>query len=785
MSNSVPKKKEIPLNETLSNLCKDLLRFIDRKIIKKFVSPNIAQLPKELRHSDKKENESQSWTYFYKDKDITDEEKIKDVFKDDKFLGYLQNLNNSLILVVDYLDQNQKTIKKLENDVKDREENINSLNELKNILNYYLDENKEKKANSEQKEKFNILEDQNLINIMSKIKSFYSNKNVVDTKISQNVINLNKINNFSSSNNNISINTIKSNLIDNNSNNNNNQNLKLNSLEINDKKEIYNNNIILSNDNKNKNKIKDEFKKGNENFVNQCLSSSSPNIINSNKKNEDIKSEPNSSDKNEIDNLIDNFKLNISLFNKNLKEMNNNKIDDNHTFKNDNKEKNQNDNKFLNKKLEREKESKNYEIQKYNNNKNNNINISKIASEKKKGKNKKKKANNRSPISSPISSDLSSQKKEKEILNQISLKEEFAKLPVLKPKIEKKKDIIKFEYESKEDKKDSNNKNNLKVIKEIKEQDIDDELVKGLLEDSDTNKNENEKNNNIIRGESLEDEFSLEIDKKFFKLNPKNQRSKIIKDILSAIKTNDIKNYNPRINGPYLVGSYKTISDLPSINYSSPIDIMYTYKDILIDKKIIDYTIRNIMDKGLNLNLIEYSDCYRDDNMTKIKAKCSSKINKNIIISFNIVFIDIGDELNEKIINNIIFDAEKINFENKNEEKKFINIIIFLRIWRKKNKLLFIIPELLDEIAKLNFDSNKTLALCLLNIFYTIYNGINIFNSKQNQGNMPKHKILLEKLFKNLFENENNKKKIKEAILQTNKLINNKNIEEVLKIEDE
>ena len=352
----------------------------------------------------------------------------------------------------------------------------------------------------------------------------------------------------------------------------------------------------------------------------------------------------------------------------------------------------------------------------------------------------------------------------------------------MKPKIEKKKDIIKFEYDSKED---SNNKNNLKVIKEIKEQDIDDELVKGLLEDSDINKNENEKNNNIIRGESLEDEFSLEIDKKFFKLNPKNQRSKIIKDILSAIKTNDIKNYNPRINGPYLVGSYKTISELPSLNYSSPIDIMYTYKDILIDKKIIDYTIRNIMDKGLNLNLIEYSDCYRDDNMTKIKAKCSSKINKSIIISFIIVFIDIGDELNEKIINNIIFDAEKINFENKNEEKKFINIIIFLRIWRKKNKLLFIIPELLDEIAKLNFDSNKTLALCLLNIFYTIYNGINIFNSKQNQGNMPKHKILFEKLFKNLFENENNKKKIKEAILQTNKLINNKNIEEVLKIEDE
>ena len=777
MSNSLSKKKEIPLNETLSNLCKDLLRFIDRKIIKKFVSPNIAQIPKELRNPDKKDNENHSWTYFYKDKEITEEEKIKDVFKDDKFLGYLQNLNNSLILVVDYLDQNQKTIKKLEDEVKNKEENINSLNELKNLLNYYLDENKEKIPNSEQKdkEKYNtILEDPNLINIMSKIQSLYSNKNVVDTKISQNVINLNRINNNnnnsnSNNSNNISVNSIKSNIIKNDSNNN--QNQKINTLEINtNNKEIididnYNINNIISSDNKNKNNQ-------NKSLINQCLNTPSPNI-NKNKNDEDVTSEPNSTDKNEIDNLIDNFKLNISLFNKSLKE-NNNKSEDNQIFKNENKEENQNDNIFLNKKTEREKELKNNDTAKLNNNTNSNNKI-KINSEKKKAKNKKKKNNNKSPINS----DISDKKIEKENSEQISLKEELAKLPVLKPKIDKKKDITKFDYESKDDKIDLNNQNNIKVIKEIKEQDIDDELVKGLLEDNEINKNE--KNNNV----SVEDEFSLEFSKKFRRLNSKNQRTKIINDILSSIQTNDIPNYNPRINGPYLVGSYRTISDLPSINYITPIDIMYTYKDILIDKKITDYTVKNILEKRLDLNLIDYSGFYRDDNMTKIKAKCSSKINTNIIISFNIAFIDIGDEQNEKIINNIIFNAEKIDFENENEEKILINMKLYFRIWRRKNKLLFILPELLDEIAKYNINSNNNLGTCILNSFYVLYNGINNLYSKQNQGKLlPKHKMLVEKIFKNMFEKENNKKKIRDAILQTNTMINNRKFEELFKIGD-
>ena len=113
MSNSsTSKKKEIPIKDIFFHLCYDLLRFIERKIVKKYIYPNCAQVPKEKRNPEQGDNQKEQWTYFFKDEDLTEEEKIKDVFKDDKFLGYLQNLTNCLIMVVDYLDQNQKKIKK-------------------------------------------------------------------------------------------------------------------------------------------------------------------------------------------------------------------------------------------------------------------------------------------------------------------------------------------------------------------------------------------------------------------------------------------------------------------------------------------------------------------------------------------------------------------------------------------------------------------------------------------------------------------------------------------------
>ena len=683
MSNSSIIKKKEALNDTFFNLCKDLLRFIDRKIVKKYISPNVAQIPKEMRNSENKtEKENKKWTYFFKDKELKEEDEIKDVFKDDKFLSYLQNLTNSLIIVVDYLEQNQKKIKRLEDDIKNKEEKLNTLNELKTLLNNYFENNEEDKSKSETKKNSNIFEDKNLLNIMNKIQSFNSNQNmIINTKITQNAIDINHLNNGN-------------NYVDNNSK------YKINIPPINNNIINKSKNKDKNNQNEDKNNIKNTIKKekniqkGKENVIfdisNQCLSAPNPYKSNNNN-NEDIKNEPNSKDKNEIDILIDNFKINNNLFDKQLREEKSENIknkEERYPFFNiiNKEEDNPQNNQFLSKKLEREKEVNINEKEINLNEKeilnNDYINIEKSISEKKKGKNKTKKSTNKEELSNDIS-------------NQIPLKEEISNLPVLKPILNIKKDIIEFEPESQEKKM----KNNIKESKNVMT-DINEDVVKLLLEDYDNNNKEKDKNNTISKNTSLELEFDSIINKQFSELNPKNNKIKLIKDILYLIRTNKIKNYNPRINGPYLIGSYKTIPELFSINYSSPINILYTYRDILIDKKIIDYSINNLIKNYLNLNIIETSDNFEDNNkIIKIKVKCDNKININL--SFNIIFVDL--EQYEKIINNIIFNNEKIEYENKEEQKKFINIILYLRTWRKKNKLLFIIPEIMDAIAKKKF----------------------------------------------------------------------------------
>lgn len=743
MSNaSNAKKKDQPLHDTLFNLCKDLLRFIDRKVIKKYISPNIAQIPKELRNVDiKSENEKKGWTYFYKDKEITEEEKLKDVFKDDIFLGHLENLTNSLIIVVDFLEQNQKTIKKLEEEIKNKEEKLNSLNELKNLLNNYFDKNNENKANPENNK--NILYDQNLINIMSKIQSFNNKKTDIVSKITENEINFNNINNSSHSINNISNSSITNDL-------NNKSNISFNNNNTTKKEKI--NDIIL-------NKEKISLKNDKNEINNQYLSDTSPNEIKIKNVDVSIKNEANFKDRNEIENLIDNLKVTktIDIFKKEKIGEQNEDINQFLRINNNNQE--ANDKKFLNKKTEREKDTKRNEKEKISTTSNN----KNLTSEKKKGKNKKKTQNINS---------------EKEFLVQIPLKEVIEKLPVLTPKLEKNKEIIDIDSESKNEYKEKTKNNKITKIaqKENSDFSIDEDIVNGLLEDDEISKN-----GKRLKKISIEDEFDSQIIKSFSPLNQGNQRIKIIKEILSLIKNNDIINYNPRINGPYLIGSYKKISELPSLNYSAPIDILYTYKDILIDKKIIDYTIEHIMKNVLNLNIIERSDLDEEENKTRIIVKCKNKINDKDIISFYIIFADIGNEQNEQIINKLIFDGEKFKYEKIEEENKYINIILFLRIWRKKYKLFFLIPEILDEISRLNFDPNKSMGLIILNIFYYLYNGVNDFNFNQKYLNMLKHKILMENLIKNWYSNGNEKKKLKDAILHTNNLINNKKFEELFK----
>ena len=135
------KNKELTLQETFYNICKDLTRYIDKKIVKKYVSPNPAQIPK-----DKKINENihkdNKWRYFFEDEDTTEEERIKDIFKDNNFLFRLQKLNNELNAVITNMDENKIRKEKLSEKLDKENEKMKLTNEMNNqLINYFMEKN--------------------------------------------------------------------------------------------------------------------------------------------------------------------------------------------------------------------------------------------------------------------------------------------------------------------------------------------------------------------------------------------------------------------------------------------------------------------------------------------------------------------------------------------------------------------------------------------------------------------------------------------------------------------
>ena len=726
MSNSsTSKKKEIPIKDIFFHLCYDLLRFIERKIVKKYIFPNCAQVSKEKRIPEQGDNQKEQWTYFFKDEEFTEEEKMKDVFKDDKFLGYLQNLTNCLIMVVDYLDQNQKKIKKFEEDVKNAEEKLCALNDLKVLLNKYFGNTEAYTADIDHKINNNILEDQKLVDIMTKIKNFNMDT-ILDDNDKKNAQNI-----------------FDSNLLDNlkysiNKNENKRNNLINNITPIKENNKDKEKNDIKNSNNKNTTKQNNNNNKTIENYLfNKCLENLNKNKINNN-------NNFNSDKKGDAKNLIDNCKFNPGVLRTPKFEKKENANFDFFDL-NDKKEDISKDKKLLNKKIERKDDN----IEKIENKEEKNsiiINKKNLTSERKMPKNKKK--------------------NKKDNQNQISLKEEKLNSPTLK---QKKEEMIKLDEESSENI-EKKGKNKMFISHKKNEEDIDDDLINSLLE------NYSDKNN-IKNDYKFEAEFDSELLKEFSEVKTINYRTKKIKDIIASIGAKSIKNYNQRISGPFLVGSYKTISELPSINYNSPIDILYSYKDMLLNKIIIDFTLNSIFQSCLNLNILEKTGFREDSNkITKISVKCGSKQNINVIISFNILFMDIGYNINEQILNEILLNKEKPKFEKKEDEKKFTTIILYLRTWRRKNKLFFILPEILDEFAKKYYDSNKTLGVVIFKVFYDFYNSNSV---------LPNHKPLCEKLLKIWFESSSNKERIHKAVLAMHKMVNDRNFQLLFKFEDE
>ena len=328
------KKKELTLQETFYNLCKDLIRYIDKKIVRKYILPNQAQIPKEKRNKEIHFIDNK-WRYFYEDEETTETEKIKDIFKDNNFLSNLQNLYDDLNIITTNLEQNKNDNENLDKKIQMENEQMKLVGDINMQLAKYLMENG-KNLNSINKDDlikvFEELKKNNSIdNLNPEIIQFYIN-NLTKT---QNIKENNDIqkkeekeikNNIELKNNeNINNESIKKeNKINNQNNNNNNKTEKRNVIT----KLFQAFDILKKNKNqKNKEEQKDEL-------IKNIFESDSNDSNNNNDDNEEEEEEDDDEEEEENDNT-------------------NNKII------NDNNNKNNNDgitNNFLNKKVKRNNE---------------------------------------------------------------------------------------------------------------------------------------------------------------------------------------------------------------------------------------------------------------------------------------------------------------------------------------------------------------------------------------------------------------------------------------------
>ena len=323
------KKKELTLQETFYNLCKDLIRYIDKKIVKKYISPNQAQIPKEKRILEKKYNDNK-WRYFFEDEETTKEERIKDIFKDNNFLFNLQNLYKELNVVVSKMEENKNNKENLEKALQIKDEKLNLYNEMNNqLLKYFVEKNKN----------LNLINQNDIINALEDFK-----KDKTTNDLNPDIIQfyINKINNNTCDKKKDNEKKEYKKEIKNNENINNEKIIKEinhndNDIKVNkDKKNILSENKVISTliqafDIVNKNKKK-KIKEVKKNKLIKNIFDSDSNESSSNENEEDLEED----EENEEESEEQNYKKNIN--------------------KNKNKD-NENDkgNIFLNKKIKRDK----------------------------------------------------------------------------------------------------------------------------------------------------------------------------------------------------------------------------------------------------------------------------------------------------------------------------------------------------------------------------------------------------------------------------------------------
>ena len=233
-------------------------------------------------------------------------------------------------------------------------------------------------------------------------------------------------------------------------------------------------------------------------------------------------------------------------------------------------------------------------------------------------------------------------------------------------------------------------------------------------------------------------------------------------------KINNIKNssHENTFLGPNLIGSFFKYG-IESAYYEKEIniDILFTCKNL---NQIIannNYIIKNLIN-GILIGELDIVGEELSYNLNKEKNVLLNimKVDNDIKIKF--YFIDIDEKKENQLINNIIL--EKINYIM-NEDKQIL--CFFLRKWRKKWDLNFIIPEILDQIIDDFYKNNITLTF--QNIMYNLYNK-NIELPPKIDGNH----IFVNELIKEWFTNDHYKS-IQNACLETELLLSQDKFDEI------
>lgn len=268
----------------------------------------------------------------------------------------------------------------------------------------------------------------------------------------------------------------------------------------------------------------------------------------------------------------------------------------------------------------------------------------------------------------------------------------------------------------------------------------------------------------------------LEIEERFNKyLSEYKKNNNIKKEILDCIKNiidkiKDIKStgLENTFSGPYLIGSFHRFGiDSAIYEKNINIDILFTCSNLeklnFNNYEIIKNLIKGILIGDLNLSGKDLSfNLNQQKNIIIYEIQLIEYSNIKICC----YFIDIEQKKESNIVNNILLEQMKfIMLENKQI------LCFFLRKWRKKWNLNFIIPEILDQIVEDFYKKNMTLTF--QNIMYNLY-----LKNIEIPFKIDSTNVLYNDLIKEWFKN-NNFSLIQNACLESEMLLSQDKFDEI------